>query len=108
MTKPKASMRISGGSPAGFADFKPLNPHGAPMPKLSRPMPSEREGKPPHVDLFQLWVDTPKGPLRILPKAPKEFLEPMLAAINRMIIDGREATWREPRLLPAEATLSVM
>lgn len=106
MTKLLPSVRASGGNPAGFADFRPMNPNGRAMPKTTRPMPSVREGKPPEADLFQIWAETAKGtPVRLGPKAPKDFLEPLLVVMNAMSATGRADWCVNPHLLPAESVL---
>ena len=107
-SKSALSIGYGSGNPNGFPDFKPLNPHGRPMPKPSRPiLHPEREGKPANMKLYQIWADDAhfgkRVPLSV--KAPKDFLEPSMYALNKLIIEGLERRWTNPSLDPAEPML---
>lgn len=110
MTALKPSIQIGHGSgdPAGMPGFRPMNPWGRSMPKLTRPMPHEREGKPPHMQLFQIWADDAHFGKRMPlgPKMPKEVLEAPLYALNKLIIEGMEKRWSNASLEPATAVLA--
>lgn len=56
--------------------------------------------------LYQLYVETRSGtPLAIGPKAPAEFLEPLLVHINGTISAGKEREWSNPTLVPTTSLL---
>lgn len=93
----KASINIGHGSgdPAGFPNFKPLNPWGRPMPKA-----------PPKPELpsHQLFVEqfNPWGVKEIValgPKASEDFLLPLKGAIEEQIALGNEKHFRNPHIV---------
>lgn len=88
----RPSIRISGGNPAGFPDYRPLNPWGRAMPK------SKKKPKP---DFYQVVVETSsrdgtKHMLPVSPRASREFCMPLCSAIETEIAAGRERTWKNP------------
>lgn len=88
---PQPSVRISGGNPAGFPDYKPLNPWGRAMPRpKARPKP----------EFYQVVVETAgrdgKEMLPVGPRASREFCQPLCTAIESEIAAGRETTWKNP------------
>lgn len=87
----KPSVRVSGGTPAGFPDYKPLNPWGRPMPKYKPPEKPER---------YQIFVETKtRDLLAIGPKAPEDFLRPLCRAIEEQIARGNEKDWSNPHIV---------
>lgn len=89
----KPKLRVSGGTPAGFPDFVPLNPWGRPMPK------PEREPRPA---LFQVVVrDKKRGnkETRVGPQVAKEIAEMFCATIVQQIKSGAERQWTDPIVL---------
>jgi len=95
MAPAKPLMRVSGGTPAGFEDFVPLNPWGRAMPKI------ERKVRPA---LYQVVVrdrrDANKE-LRLGPKVYREFAEMFCKAIEQQIAAGAEKRWSDPIVLQA-------
>lgn len=80
------------GNPNGFPDFKPLNPHGRPMPRPER----EVRRTPVTEELWQIHVITQReGTLPVGPKMPREALEPVIAAMRVAIAPG----WSNPHLV---------
>lgn len=89
MAKLSPSIRVSGGTPAGMPDFKPVGPTGLrAMLRPSRPA------------LFQVWVDTPNGSIPVGPKCPQHAAFALADAIEIEIGRGRERTWSNPRVAP--------
>lgn len=96
---PKPLVRASGGTPAGFADFVPLNPWGRPMPKPVRP---------PRPMLYQVVVrDKARGnrEVRVGPQWPRELAEMLCLTIANQIRLGAERRWSEPVIIAMPATL---
>lgn len=98
----KPLLRVSGGTPAGFPDFVPLNPWGRAMPKVAA-----RE-KPA---VWQLVVrDLRDGgkELRVGPKTDAEskwVIEMLAETIRQQVALGREKRWRDPVLVNFTAEL---
>ncbi len=89
-------MRISGGTPSGIPDFRPVNPWGRPMPKPARKLrlPSEIHA------LYQVFVETRSGRmLAVGPKLTAAAAEQFAAAIRVQIIHGKEKRWSNPSVL---------
>ena len=96
---PKASVRASGGTPAGFPDFVPLNPWGRAM-----PAPPRRE----RPDLYQVVVrDRQRGnkEVRVGPQMARDHCETIRAAIDTQICLGREKRWFDPVIVKSTAAL---
>ena len=99
MSKPLnwATGALTGGNPAGFPDYKPLNPWGRGFPKeLFRPKP-----KP---ELYQIFIEIPGAPdaerlLPVGPKGPEDLLKPLCRAIEEQIARGRETEWANPHIV---------
>jgi hypothetical protein len=96
----KPLLRVSGGNPAGFPDFVPLNPWGRGMPKAAP------RSKPA---VFQLVVrDLRNGgrELRVGPKCETaEIAEALCMAIKQQIELGREKRWADPQVINFTAEL---
>lgn len=75
-------------------DFKPLNPWGRRMPKLTKNFTDEPR------KLYQVWVDDRDGKAMALgPKVIRAVADEFLATVNKVIIhEGPRATWANPRL----------
>lgn len=84
------TVRISGGNPAGMPDYKPLNPWGRAMPKPVRA---------PRAPLYQLIVRRKGVQMPYSPKLHREFLEPLLEAINTAIRLGVEKEMTDPHIV---------
>ncbi len=55
--------------------------------------------------LHQIWVDEDhpihgKRPIPVGPRMMRKFLGPLLEQIGRFIVEGKEKTWRNPRIEP--------
>lgn len=74
------------------APFRPINPWGQ-TPKPVRPIHDER------VALYQLEVDWNGKAVRVGPKMLKAAIEDILVEVNKLIIDGKERAWSNPRLV---------
>lgn len=96
----KPLLRVSGGSPAGFPDFVPLNPWGRGMPKVA---PRDKPA------VFQLVVrDLHNGgrELRVGPKCGvPDVPEALCIAIKEQIGLGRETRWADPQVINFTAEL---
>ena len=56
--------------------------------------------------LYQIHVETRKGHiLKVGPKAPRNFLEPFVIAINKSVAKGKERDWSNPVLVETPSTL---
>ena len=85
--------RITGGNPAGMPDFRPMNPHGRPMPKAKPKLAQER--------LYQVVAErTSDGQLvRLGPMIGKEVAEHCCEALSRNIIRGLEKDYANPTVV---------
>lgn len=96
---PAPSVRVSGGTPAGFPDFVPMNPWGRAMPKIA-----PRIKPPVHQvvvrDMAHGGVET-----RIGPKCDLECAEMLCMTIKQQIALGREKVWRDPVVITLTAEL---
>ncbi len=96
---PAPSVRVGGGTPAGFPDFVPLNPWGRAMPAPARP---------PRPPIFQVVVrDRREGnkEVRVGPKWPEECAEMLCMAIEQEIAAGREKRWSDPIVISFTAEI---
>lgn len=77
-------------------DFKPMNPWGRPMPKLSKNFLEKNEAR----KLYQVWVDDREGRASPLgPKVIKVVADEFLVAIKKAIInEGPRSAVVNPRL----------
>lgn len=88
---PAPSVRISGGTPAGFSDFVPLNPWGREVPKPAprrKPVLSQLVVR----DLSRGGQETRVGPAVDDPMIP----DTLCMAIQQQIALGREKRWADP------------
>jgi hypothetical protein len=78
------------------SDFRPLNPHGRPMPAPPRPIRSKPE------PLFQVQVeDTRSGRAKLVgPRLVGQAAGMLCEAINREIAAGREKAWSNAHVVP--------
>jgi hypothetical protein len=85
--RPKVSVRVSGGTPSGFPDYRPINKlprdeQRALLARLTRPV------------LYQVVVEDRKGnPLRVSPKCSSQTAQALASAINTQVALGREKLW---------------
>ncbi len=89
----RPALSITGGNPAGYPDFVPLNPWGRGFPKPERP---------PKPALYQVVVlDKRNGnkETRIGPMMQYEFVEMFRQAIAEGIASGAEKRWTDPIVL---------
>lgn len=96
MTAPRKSINIGygTGTPAGFSNFRPINPWGRSMPKPSRPV---RE------DLYQCVVKDWLGAEKVVgPKMSREATERFVMAINGEVALGREKEWQSAVAVPVD------
>lgn len=89
---PHPSIRISGGTPNGFPDFNPINPWGRRPPTRSYVSVADRK-------LCQIIVMWAGKRVPIGPRAPRDFCERLLVAINGHIATGQETVWSEPEIV---------
>lgn len=82
--------------PAGFPDYKPLNPWGRPMPKPKRPI----RGVPAEDELYTVEVRLSSGKFaRVCPGVLKWVAERLCEAIGVEIAHGREKEYSNPTLV---------
>ena len=92
--KPKKPLlRVSGGTPAGYPDFVPLNPWGRGFPK------PEREPKPALYQVVVLDRRNGNQETRVGPKMQHEFAAMFCDAIEKQIKSGAEKQWTDPIVL---------
>jgi hypothetical protein len=100
MTLPlKSMLRVSGGNPAGFPDFVPLNPWGRAM-----PVPAARV-KPPVSQVVVRDMRHGGRETRVGPKCAKQWAEMWCQAIRQAIANGSETRWRDPQVVTFTAEL---
>lgn len=97
---PRALLRgLTGGHPAGWEDFVPLNPWGRPMPRSPRKRPQ----------LYQLFVRDRLHGNRETPVGPKMqdrgAVEMACLALSQSIHAGAEKRWMDPVVVPVPSEL---
>lgn len=93
------SVRVSGGTPAGFPDFVPMNPWGRAMPK-----PAARV-RPPVSQVVVRDLRHGGRETRLGPKAATQWVEMWCQAIREQIALGRETRWADPQVITFTAEL---
>lgn len=91
MSRP--ALSISGGTPVGMPDYKPIN-------KMKE---SEIKAllRPPRPALYQVWVDAVgKGLIAVGPKCEHGVASALCGAIRTQIGLGHERTWRSASVVP--------
>src|SRR6266446_4798443 len=88
------SARVSGGTPNGFPDYRPIN-------KLSRAELADIL-RPPKPTLYQVWVlDRLRGYIPVGPKCENTLASEFCSAIQTQIRLGRERDWNSPHVVLA-------
>jgi hypothetical protein len=94
IAKPKATVRTSGGTPAGCPDFRPIN-------KLPKHEVEQLIKKSIRPTLYQVWVeDRLRGVIPISPKCRYETADALSQLIATQISLGNERYWSMPTILP--------
>lgn len=85
--------------PGSNVPFKPLNPHGRPMPKPSR----EMRKTPP--SMFQVQVEEISTGRLVLvgPRTMQSLAERLCEMIGTEIAHGREKSWANPTIVETRA-----
>ena len=86
-------LRVTGGNPAGYPDFVPLNPWGRGFPKPDRPP------KPPLYQVVVLDKRNGNKETRIGPMMQFEFAEIFRHAVAEQVASGAEKQWTDPIVL---------
>lgn len=88
------SARVSGGTPNGFPDYRPLNK----LPKDEVAKRLKRILKPP---LYQVWVEVKdrSSAIPIGPKCENSIAHMLAYEIRRQVALGNEQVWSNPTVV---------
>lgn len=94
----KPTVRASGGTPAGFPDFRPINK----LPEHELRALARRAVRPV---LYQVWVEdlAARATIPVGPKCAQNTASALAFAIAEQVALGRERLWANPHLVPCLA-----
>jgi hypothetical protein len=95
--KPLIEVGFGTGTPAGFPDYRPLNPWGRPMP---------RTGRKPRPQLWQIVLRRHGKEVPFGPKMPKEVLEPFFKTVELGIRTGQHPELSSPHMVMVDNPLA--
>ena len=100
MTEFRPNARITGGTPSGLPDYRPINK--LPRHEIAEIMRKAR----PRPRLYQLYVDwTGRGTVAVGPKCELGLVEVLRSTVLANIASGKELTWSNPSVLPVDALI---